>query len=187
MIDFNQTFDWHPKYKQFVISENELILISETENYCLSGEKYKEFIKYIDGEKNINQIIKEISDFYRCALFIQGIKSLIKSEILQVKKQDNLYSLNKRKKQLPEFFIFNDKIKVYIFSDLFSNDFLQVFFNLHFPFSIFFVDLYFDPILEILILKSLKSIRSFILLKPTVEIPLIPPLFSATYNRPCCT
>ncbi|AXT56701.1 TOMM precursor leader peptide-binding protein [Aquimarina sp. MMG015] len=185
MIDFNQTFDWHPKYKQFVISENELILISETENYCLSGEKYKEFIKYIDGEKNINQIIKEISDFYRCALFIQGIKSLIKSEILQVKKQDNLYSLNKRKQQLPEFFIINEKIKVYNFSELISNEILQVFLNLKFPFSIVFVDDYLDPRLEKLNLKYLKSKRSFILIKPTGEKPLIGPLFSAKDNRPC--
>jgi len=185
MTDFNQIFNWNPEYTQFVISESELILISETENYCLSGEKYKDLIKYIDGKKTINQILKEISDFYRCALFIQAIKSLIKSEILKVKKLNDLYSLNKRNKQLSDFFVTNEKTKVYNFSELINTEILQAFLSLKFPFSIVFVDDYLDPRLEKLNLEYLQSKLPYILVKPTGKKPLVGPLFSAKKNRPC--
>jgi len=186
MTDFNSVIDWHPRFSQCFIAENELVLISEKENYCLCGDQYKDLIKYVDGIKSINCILKEITDFIRSASFLQAIRVFLESNIIKIKKgEHSCYFQKKSVQTFIEPHINSEGQRIYNLSVI--GDGIKFINYLKIPkeISLVIVDDYLDPKLRNINQEHLESKTPYIIIKPTGEKPLIGPLFSMKENDPC--
>ncbi|OJJ15048.1 hypothetical protein BKI52_39980 [marine bacterium AO1-C] len=177
-MDNQTTISWHPKFKQYPLSDGGLVLLGEKQCFFLTGEKFQNIINGVANQTSVGSLISQARNHTQALRLQRFIENLLKQQLLIDSNTDLTYFLPNTSPNLADF-----KVHEHLYN--FSSATLPVSVVEHLTQSaITFVvaDDYLQPQIKTL-LQQISS--PFLLIKLTGERLFVGPYLTRKPSTPC--
>ena len=170
---------WHPKYKPYLLSAGELVLLGEKQSFFFNGERFQVIINGVDGNTSVETLLAQANDHTQAWRLRKTVEHLLQHEILVANDSSFLYFLPElpNATTLAEFEL-DTHLYNFSSSSLPENLIRQLISG---PVTLAIVDDYLQPSIGLLA----QTTSPFLLIKLTGERLLIGPYLTLQSNTPC--
>lgn len=174
--------NWHPKFRRFYTSPEALVLISEQENYFLTGEEFAKLVKLVDGKNSQEALLTQCNNFYQSLVLQETIKGLLDKQLLVAHSSDEGYVDGLSTRFKPSVLNNEDSVIYKLSRATFGEKFIS---NLRLSSDVILADDYLHPQLRSIAKTHLQQQKPLLLLKLTGENFFVGPYLSMQANTPC--